>query len=57
VRKDTVYAPEPARLALLDRLRKSKNASYDAWQEGRAPVNRTQFIPLHPIEPVQDVMA
>jgi nitrite reductase (NADH) large subunit len=57
VRKDTVYAPEPVRLALLDRLRKSKDASYDAWQEGRSPVNRTQFIPLHPIEPVQDVMA
>jgi nitrite reductase (NADH) large subunit len=57
VRKETVYAPESARLALLDRLRKSKASSYDAWQEGRSPVNRTQFIPLHPIEPVQDVMA
>jgi nitrite reductase (NADH) large subunit len=52
VRKDTVYAPEAVRLALLDRLRKSKASSYDAWQEGQAPVNRTQFIPLHPIDPV-----
>ena len=52
VRKDTVYAPEPARLGLLDRLRKSKSASRDAWLEGQAPVNPTQFIPLRPIESV-----
>jgi len=45
------------RLALLDRLQKSKASSYDAWQEGRSPVNRTQFIPLIPIGPVQDVVA
>jgi len=57
VRKETVYAPEPVRLALLDRLQKSKASSYDAWQEGRSPVNRTQFIPLIPIGPVQDVVA
>ena len=43
VRKETVYAPAPARAALLDRLHKSKARSYDAWQEGQAPVNRTQF--------------
>jgi hypothetical protein len=49
--------PRSHRPALLERLRKSKNASYDAWQEGRSPVNRTQFILLRPIEPVQDVMA
>jgi nitrite reductase (NADH) large subunit len=50
VRKETVYAPEPVRHALLDRFRKSKARSRDAWQEGRQPVHRTQFIPLQPIE-------
>ena len=38
--------------ALLERLRKSKAASKDAWLEGQAPVNPTQFIPLRPIESV-----
>jgi nitrite reductase (NADH) large subunit len=51
VRKDTVYAPEPVRAALLDRLRKSKARARDPWLEGRAPINRTQFIPLQPINP------
>jgi hypothetical protein len=37
---------------LLERFRKSKARAYDAWQEGRAPVNRTQFIPLQPIDQV-----
>jgi nitrite reductase (NADH) large subunit len=50
VRKETVYAPEAVRAGLLDRLRKSKAASHDAWLEGQAPVNPTQFIPLMPIE-------
>jgi nitrite reductase (NADH) large subunit len=50
VRKDTVYAADSARHALLDRLRKSKARARDAWQEGVQPVNRTQFIPLQPIE-------
>jgi nitrite reductase (NADH) large subunit len=48
VRKETVYAPEPVRDALLDRLRKSKARSRDAWLEGRDPVHPTQFIPLQP---------
>jgi nitrite reductase (NADH) large subunit len=50
VRKDTVYAPEIVREALLDRLRKSKARARDAWLEGQTPVNPTQFIPLRPIE-------
>ncbi len=50
VRKDTVYAPEPARRMLLDRLRKSKARAFDAWQEGVRPAHPTQFIPLQPIE-------
>ena len=52
VRKETVYATEPAKRALLERLQKSKAASKDAWLEGRSPVNPTQFIPLTPIESV-----
>ncbi len=52
VRKDTVYAPEPVRHALLDRLRKSKARAGDAWQEGSTPVHPTQFIPLQPIDQV-----
>jgi nitrite reductase (NADH) large subunit len=50
VRKETVYAPDNVRHALLDRLRKSKARARDAWQEGIQPVHRTQFIPLQPIE-------
>ena len=53
VRKDTVYAPDAAKDALLERFRRSKARSYDAWQEGRAPMNRTQFIPLQPIDEVR----
>ena len=49
VRKETVYAPEPARRALLDRLQRSKARACDAWQEGRAPVHPTQFIPIQSI--------
>jgi nitrite reductase (NADH) large subunit len=52
IRKETVYAVDTVRGALLDRVRKSKARSYDAWQEGRAPRNRTQFIPLEPIDQV-----
>jgi nitrite reductase (NADH) large subunit len=52
IRKETVYAPHPAKAALLDRFRKSKARSYDAWTEGRRPVNRTQFIRLQPIDEV-----
>jgi nitrite reductase (NADH) large subunit len=52
IRKETVYAVDTGRGALLDRFRKSKARSYDAWQEGRAPRNRTQFIPLEPIDQV-----
>jgi NAD(P)H-dependent nitrite reductase large subunit len=52
VRKDTVYAPAEARAGLLDRLRKSKERSRDAWLEGREPVHPSQFIPLRPLEEV-----
>ena len=52
VRKETVYAAEPVRAGLLDRLQKSKARSYDAWEEGQAPRTSAQFIPLQPIEQV-----
>jgi nitrite reductase (NADH) large subunit len=52
VRKETVYAPDSVRQGLLERLRKSKARSHDAWQEGSTPVHPTQFIPLHPIDTV-----
>jgi nitrite reductase (NADH) large subunit len=52
IRRDTVYAPDPVREGLRTRFRKSKERSFDAWQEGRSPVNRTQFISLTPIEQV-----
>ena len=52
VRKDTVYAPESARKALLDRLIKAKAHAPDAWLEGQTPKHPTQFIPLIPLETV-----
>jgi nitrite reductase (NADH) large subunit len=52
VRKDTVYAPDAARQGLVDRLRKSKAQSRDAWQEGIAPKHPTQFVPLQLLEKV-----
>jgi nitrite reductase (NADH) large subunit len=50
VRKDTVYAPEPVRAALLDRLSKSKARASDAWLEGRHPKTPGQFVPLQALE-------
>ena len=52
VRKETVYAPDTVKAALLDRLQKSKARSYDAWSEGQAPKTPAQFIPLQPIDQV-----
>jgi nitrite reductase (NADH) large subunit len=43
VRKETVYAPEAVREALLDRFRKSKARAKDAWLEGQSPRHPTQF--------------
>jgi nitrite reductase (NADH) large subunit len=52
VRKDTVYAPEATRQALLDRFRKSKARAKDAWQEGVEPVHPTQFAAVEPVDKV-----
>jgi nitrite reductase (NADH) large subunit len=53
VRKETVYAPEAVRHGLLDRLRKSKDRSRDAWEEGTSPRHPTQFAALTPIDTVR----
>jgi nitrite reductase (NADH) large subunit len=50
VRKDTVYAPEKQKKALLRRLHKSKALSRDAWLERVKPVHPTQFVQIQPLE-------
>ncbi len=52
VRKETVYAPEPVRQALLDRLHKSKALSRDTWLERDRPKTATQFVQIEPLETV-----
>ncbi|HLG54065.1 MAG TPA: nitrite reductase large subunit NirB [Vicinamibacterales bacterium] len=52
IRKDTVYAPDPVKEGLLDRLRKSKARAPDAWLEGQAPKHPTQFVPLEALPQV-----
>jgi nitrite reductase (NADH) large subunit len=52
VRKETVYAPESSRVALLDRLHKSKARASDAWLEGIEPRTPAQFIPIQALETV-----
>ncbi len=52
IRKDTVYAPEPVRQALLDRFRKSKARARDPWLEGIEPVHPTQFAEVQPVDKV-----
>jgi nitrite reductase (NADH) large subunit len=51
VRRETVYAPPEVRAALLDRLRKSKDKSYDAWLERRTP-RPSQFVTIQPLDAV-----
>jgi nitrite reductase (NADH) large subunit len=50
VRKETVYAATDVRRGLLDRLRKSKDKSFDAWLERHRP-RPTQFVEIQPLEP------
>jgi nitrite reductase (NADH) large subunit len=52
VRKDTVYALDTVKQGLLERLRKSKEHSSDAWLERDKPHNPTQFIQIQPLEEV-----
>jgi nitrite reductase (NADH) large subunit len=49
VRKETVYAAPDVRAALIDRLQKSKDKSYDAWTERNRP-RPTQFVEIQPME-------
>ena len=51
VRKETVYAAPEIREALLERLRKSKDKSYDAWMERVRP-RPSQFVSIQPMEAV-----
>ncbi len=51
IRKETVYAPAETKRALLDRLRKSKEHSFDAWLERKNPLP-SQFINIQPTETV-----
>jgi nitrite reductase (NADH) large subunit len=46
VRKDTIYTTDDRKQALLDRLRKSKDKSYDAWLERDRPSDPTQFVQI-----------
>jgi nitrite reductase (NADH) large subunit len=49
VRKETVYGPDSEKQLLLDRLRKSKALSRDAWLERDFPFTPTQFVQIEPI--------
>jgi nitrite reductase (NADH) large subunit len=52
VRKETIYAPEPVKAGLRDRLQKSKEHSHDAWLERITPKTSTQFVQITPLEEV-----
>jgi nitrite reductase (NADH) large subunit len=52
VRKDTIYAPEPVRRALRERLARAKARATDPWLEGRRPKHPTQFVPIHVLHKV-----
>jgi len=49
IRKETVYALPEVRAALLDRLGRAKDKSYDAWLERLAP-RPSQFVEIEPME-------
>ena len=52
VRRETVYAVDEARHGLLDRLRKSKERSSDAWLERHNP-RASQFVQIEPMGKVE----
>ena len=49
VRRETVYATDEVKRGLLDRLRRSKERSYDAWLERKTPSDPTQFVQIQPM--------
>jgi nitrite reductase (NADH) large subunit len=57
IRKQTVYAPEAEKKALLDRLARSKATATDAWLERDNPVHPTQFVPIQAIGRVETLEA
>ena len=50
IRKETVYAAEPEKKNLLERLARSKAIAKDAWLERDTPVHATQFVQIQPME-------
>jgi nitrite reductase (NADH) large subunit len=52
VRRETVYAPEPVRRGLLDRLARSKALATDAWLERDEPRTANQFVQIQPMDAV-----
>ena len=48
IRRETIYATEPVRTGLLERLRRSKDRAVDAWLERRNP-RPTQFVQIEPL--------
>jgi nitrite reductase (NADH) large subunit len=52
VRRETVYATDAVRQGLLDRLRKSKALSSDAWLERNEPRTANQFVQIQPLDAV-----
>ncbi|MEO5951714.1 MAG: nitrite reductase large subunit, partial [Chloroflexia bacterium] len=49
IRKETIYASTEVKEALLSRLLKSKDKSYDAWLERYTP-RPSQFVNIQPME-------
>ncbi len=50
IRRETVYAPDDNKAALLDRLRKAKSMSRDAWLERDQPRTPAQFVQIQPLQ-------
>ena len=50
IRKETVYAAEPEKKKLLDRLKRSEALAKDAWLERETPAHATQFVQIEAID-------
>ncbi len=50
MRRETVYATDAVKQGLLERLRRSKDRSSDAWLERERPVETTQFVQIEALE-------
>lgn len=52
IRAETIYASEEEKKGLLDRLKKSKEKTFDLWkEEAKQPENPLQFKELNLVEP------